>query len=189
MRELTSTAALLVCLALAGCAGFKTIPDAEVAAAISGQTARFNDNNGDVEVEYYSPDGTSYLWFPGNSRIVTARWKVEGQQVCFNYELLSRNAFTGATGGRWECNPSASWINYRVAEKIPGDPFGLSNRSTTPFDLRQKSSFLALLAPPPPTLASLLERARQTGAASSTGPGTGGDRPPPPTRGTAAEPR
>lgn len=79
-----------------------------------------------TQIEYLSPDGKTYLWFPRNQRIVQGEWKVQPNasgksDVCFRYGANSRDPVTGKTGGAWECGRKY----FAYLDILSGNPFGL----------------------------------------------------------------
>ncbi|MGB9364465.1 MAG: hypothetical protein WCE79_00485 [Xanthobacteraceae bacterium] len=107
---------------------------------------RFDQGHG-TQVYYMRPDGTEFLWYPGNTVIVTSKWRLtprgdgspqHGVDICFQYGTNTYNPVTKQQGGQWECRPAH--INARrVVERAMGDVFGLSRR--LPFVLsRERTS-------------------------------------------------
>lgn len=92
-----------------------------------------------VQVEYFAPDGKSYLWFRGNKRSVPSEWKVTqdgfARELCFRYGPNTRDAITGTRGGKWECRKMFAG-DMSVVSFIPGDPFNLA-KGTVP-DMKLK---------------------------------------------------
>lgn len=82
-----------------------------------------------IQVEYFAPDGTSYLWFRGNQAPIRGEWKIQGSglaaNLCFIYCANTRDAVTGARGGDWECRRLRN-EREGVVSFLEGDPFGLS---------------------------------------------------------------
>ena len=120
-----------------------------------------------TQVAYFSPDGTEYLWYPGNRVIVKASYELrrgkstrmmvrtaDGLQpreaaihdICFKYGSNTYNPVTKRGGGKWECRAVLSF-NQFVRERMPSDVFGLSRRTAVPFELsRAKTSLQSLKA-------------------------------------------
>lgn len=95
-----------------------------------------------TQLEYHSPDGKSYLWYPGNKTIVTARWRVQADtdnkpELCYLYGPTSYNPVLKTRGGTWECQ-SLTFPNIGVGEGVQGDPFNLSSRKV-PFIIPDRS--------------------------------------------------
>ena len=96
------------------------------------------------QISYTSPDGASYLWFPGNEVVLQGRWTleaagryvvslgrpVESVNVCFQYGPNTRNACTGRSSS--PCIP-ADVLKRMTEERVEGDIFGLSRRNQAPF--------------------------------------------------------
>jgi hypothetical protein len=97
----------------------------------SGYTVVYYGHQHGTQVEYYSKNGTSFLWYPGNTRIVWGDWKVEansGQQsnMCHRYQTNSYNPVTKVRGGNWEC-VNIVLQQSSIQNRIVGDPFGLAS--------------------------------------------------------------
>jgi hypothetical protein len=88
-----------------------------------------------LQVEYFSPDGKVYLWYPGNSRSVVGEWTAEKNELCFRYQPNSYNPVTGQKGGKWECRNRARQRGDLVS-KAEGDPFQLKSGRVPAHDLR-----------------------------------------------------
>lgn len=105
-----------------------------------GITYAFADVFYGVQVEYFAPDGTSYLWFRGNRAPLRGEWKVRGsgfgEDLCFRYGPNTRDAVTGIRGGNWECGRLAS-ESRDVVSFLEGDPFGLSQGRLPQMSLRR----------------------------------------------------
>ncbi len=94
-----------------------------VQARISGRTLRFFGTRHGTQIQYYAPSGQAYLWYPGNSAVVTGTWAVRADPrlsstVCFVYP-----------GSRIEgpqCHAADFFFDDAV-EYVSGDPFGLSS--------------------------------------------------------------
>ena len=86
-----------------------------------------------TQVEYYAPNGVSWLWYPGNRTSLPGRYKVEGSNICFQYGPNTYNPVTGSRGGTWECGPIAFHDNS-IVETLQGDVFDLAD-GTIPFIL------------------------------------------------------
>jgi hypothetical protein len=126
---------------------------------LSGKTRMTGDDRHGTQVEYNAPDGNTYLWYPGSSRITRGFWKAEAflapdgihrpVRVCYKYPLNSVDPTDGSRGGDWSCGPG--WYSLmRTKDTMNGDPFGLSRSGAAPF----------ILPPAPTTLAQLLQLKR-----------------------------
>jgi hypothetical protein len=104
-----------------------------------------------TQVYYMRPDGTEFLWYPGNAVVLASKWRFTqrvpdspqlGVDLCFQYATNTYNPMTKQQGGQWECR-AAQANAYRVVERATGDIFGLSRR--LPFVLsRERTSLEAL---------------------------------------------
>ena len=113
-------------------------------ASLSNVTIMTWDPGHGTQVEYYDAKGSTYLWYPGNRRIVRGKWKTEGSNICFAYQGSSYNPVTGHSGGGFECMP-ASLHEQGVVDRAKGDVFGLSKSRTAPFILaRERTTIEAL---------------------------------------------
>jgi hypothetical protein len=110
----------------------------------SGATILSYDSRHGTQVEYHAPNGRSYLWYPGNTLILSAHWRIQADQLCYLYPSSSYNPVTGDYGGNWECR-SASRAMERNRERSQGDIFGLSRSSRPPFVLSKGQTTLAQL--------------------------------------------
>lgn len=119
-------------------AGF--MQDVDPAFPRGGITYAFADVFYGVQVEYFAPDGISYLWFRGNRAPLRGEWNVQGsgfgEELCFRYGPNTRDAITGIRGGKWECRRLAS-ERQRVVSFLKGDPFGLSRGQLPRINLRR----------------------------------------------------
>lgn len=113
------------------------------------------DKGHGTQVTFHARDGRSYLWYPGNTKAVPARWKIDTQrsvesfweymnawQVCYRYPSTSVNGVTGERGGTWECAPSTFYLT-RVQQILDGDPFNLRSGAVpavAPRDKRKRSA-------------------------------------------------
>ena len=136
---------------------------------LASKTRRTSDQVHGTQVSFATPNGQSYLWYPGNKVVLAGRWKTEDHtievrkggsivarktqpRVCYDYGPNTYNPATGKGGG-WECT---NFINLRFAggENTPGDVFGLSRRKAVPFVLSKE----------PATIDSLKARLKQGAA-------------------------
>ena len=101
-----------------------------------------------TQIEYHKPNGTSFLWYPGNQSAVPAAWKVEmrenGHSVCWKYPSSSFNPLTQQAGGKFECSPDFVYF-YGLTEVVVGDPFRLAS-GALPFPLPKDKFDAAALA-------------------------------------------
>lgn len=131
-----------------------------VTAAMSDRTRLSWGSGHGSQVSYNHADGTVYLWYPGNRRIVRGIWKVEDRSImrradvlqytqtvtflCYWYGPNTYNPVTGQRGGNWTCLPAGVWFANEV-ESAAGDIFNLVTSVTTPFDLtRERTTLLDL---------------------------------------------
>lgn len=103
----------------------------EAKATYQGHTVVYFDPSHGTQVEYYDAQNRSYLWYPGNTRIVTGDWKIEvdaNQQnrICHRYQTNSYNPVTGVRGGNWECT-NLAFQQSSIQTRLAGDPFGLAS--------------------------------------------------------------
>jgi hypothetical protein len=136
---------------------------AQAAAKRRNMTLHTHDSSHGNQVEFFTSDGHTYLWYPGNAVVLKGEWRacedrfsvtVKGAdtvmipfgKMCFKYGTNTYNPATGAKGGEWECAP-ASRVDARLVEQRPGDVFGLAKRVNVPFVLpREKTTMNELLA-------------------------------------------
>ena len=99
--------------------------------ALSNSTVVSRDPNQFIQqhgtqVEYHASNGTSYLWYPGNSRVVVGNWQVQaggifGANLCYRYGANTYNPITNESGGSWNCSPALS----SDKDILKGNPFNL----------------------------------------------------------------
>ena len=89
------------------------------------------------QIEYLAADGTTWLWYPGNTKIVPGDWKVEQGDICFRYGRNTYNPVTRRRGGDWDCAPLKLY-QQSIVKSVKGDLFGLMGRKKVPFDLPAK---------------------------------------------------
>lgn len=93
--------------------------------------------------EYSTADGRTFLWYPGNTRVIEGRWKVETKpatlggrafdivEICFLYPG-TYNELDDKSGDEWDCWPAAYEAENhkgraaRGRETRAGDVFGLT---------------------------------------------------------------
>lgn len=112
---------------------------------VGGYTNMTYEPSHGTQIEYLSPDGKAFLWYPGNARIVTGQWKLEGADICFAYGGNTYNPVTGTRGGAWECM-SLRTQQRGLAERAEGDIFGLARRRQVPFTLDRDRTTLQQIA-------------------------------------------
>lgn len=103
-------------------------------AQFSGLTMMFFEAGHGTQIEYNAPNGRSYLWYPGNSVVLPAYWRIQGDDICYLYPQSSYNPITQTRGGGWECQSASSSLS-RTTERARGDIFGLSRTKRPPFAL------------------------------------------------------
>ena len=81
-----------------------------------------------TQVEYLSPGGGAWLWYPGDAMIVPGKWKRAGKDICFAYTANGYNPVTGHTGAGWEYMEYRLWW-WAIDERVQGDPLGLEGRA------------------------------------------------------------
>ena len=99
--------------------------------ALTDVTAIVKQTGHGVYVEYTSPDGGLFMWYPGNSGAVVGTWGISDQfsppRACFKYY----SAYHGVTG-EYEPNECVSAVQTLseayVLDKRPGDVFELSTK-------------------------------------------------------------
>lgn len=100
-----------------------------------------------TQVEYLGPDGRTYLWFPGNRRLVTGHWIVrrwrEKYEICFSYGRASRHFITGKTGNNLSCDLLSNYAES-IAEIRQEDSFSLST-GALPFVLKRDQTTIDAL--------------------------------------------
>ncbi|MGX1196102.1 hypothetical protein [Parvibaculum sp. MBR-TMA-1.3b-4.2] len=104
------------------------IPVDEARTMFADKTQVSSDTHG-TQIEYTSADGEAHLWYPGNSRVLHGRWKIEQEggftKVCFAYEGASVNPLTGHTGSGFECGAVQS-ASMSTVDSVEGDVFQLA---------------------------------------------------------------
>lgn len=103
---------------------------------LSDQTVVKAPSSIGYQIEYYSPDGHAYLWYPGNDKPVVGTYDLRqsmeplnifgdkaGVVICFNYGPESYNPSTGKVGGE-ECQSAYAFI-AAIRGKRQGDVFKL----------------------------------------------------------------
>lgn len=82
-----------------------------------------------TQISYTSADGRSWLWYPGNPRILEGRWKLDDSkdylQVCYNYGPGTRNPMMKDAGPGFQCG-NFQHQNVFTLDTKRGDVFGLT---------------------------------------------------------------
>lgn len=126
-------------VALAGCDAPGSAPETDSASTmavntpltdlVSDKTVLTFGPHG-TQVEYHAPNGQAFLWYPGNTAVVSADWKIQldnrPENICWKYQTRSYNPLTGQPGGTWGCNNAPSYKND-IAQILDGDPFDLAS--------------------------------------------------------------
>ncbi len=107
------------------------------AASLANKTQQSYSPGHGMQIEYLAADGASWLWYPGNTKVLPGEWKTEAGDICFRYGKNSYNPVTRTKGGDWECAPLKVY-NSTLVTSSKGDIFGLAGRKKVPFDLPQK---------------------------------------------------
>lgn len=106
----------------------------------ANKTIRSFDEGRGNQVEYKAADGTVWLWYPGNGRVLSGNWRTEplsaagGTRLCFRYNSMGLNPVTGVIGIEWECTDGADYVRG-LREIETGDTLGL--RQAMPFVLNK----------------------------------------------------
>ena len=128
-------------LLIAGLAIWKPVPSiadkvddmqaAVLKSIITDSTILTYDRLFGTQVEFNCSNGDSFLWFPGNRRVLKALWKTRLRddgvtELCYLYGTDTKNYVTGERGGKWDCR-SAVFDLDAIREAVEGDPFGLAS--------------------------------------------------------------
>lgn len=96
-----------------------------------------------TQIEYLSPDGSTYLWYPGNKRVVQGAWELRsdsGQtRMCFQYGPNTYNPVTQKGGGNWNCVLLPNYMILQI-DRQKGDMFGLSEQTSVPYPLQRDAA-------------------------------------------------
>ena len=134
-------------------------PETAYASSIAGKTYRSYSPQHGTQVEYLSPAGKAYLWYPGNRVVLAGDWRVEPDphaprfleippgsghveeapprfQRCYRYGANTYNPVTGSSGATWECQ---GVFSAGLGEPMAGDVFGLATRSAPPFVMDKRA--------------------------------------------------
>lgn len=135
---------------LAAFAGALRAEDPDVATdkiagmAFAGKTMRFDERKLDQRVNalperinkyivYFDPDGTAFIWFPGQAKVIARQWEVSkggtltvksGAQL--RYLFLSSLCFSGSTGQSPLCR-YGQHLEISLKEEADGDIFDLGS--------------------------------------------------------------
>lgn len=107
------------------------------AAPLGDRTQQSYSPGHGMQIEYLAADGASWLWYPGNTKVLPGEWKTEGSDICFRYGKNTYNPVTRHKGGGWECSSLKNY-NSTLVSSTKGDIFGLTGRKKVPFDLPKK---------------------------------------------------
>ena len=114
-------------------------PESVAATYLANKTVRTYSSFHGNQIEYFSPNGRAYLWYPGNRRPVPSFWKLRPNnnryEICFKYPTSSYNPATKDYGGYWECQDLAIYAK-RIVEIADTDLFKLAT-GRLPFRLSQ----------------------------------------------------
>ena len=127
------------------------VPTSKLRNFISNRTIKTYNRRFNTQIEFHSADGRTFLWFPGNRRIVKGWWKVERRTrsspfsrkkysvatLCYRYGPNTYNPVTKESGGKWKCLYPGVVFKTKTSKRN-GDVFGLSRRTTVPFVLQRK---------------------------------------------------
>lgn len=93
-------------------------------------------DGGPIQIEYFAPDGRSYLWFPGNTTVVQGQYRYGlvipddggiGRIGTVEFLYPSNTiGMTGRKGGKWEAQGISDYRMYVMAVRN-GDIFNLSS--------------------------------------------------------------
>lgn len=109
-----------------------------------GKTHLSHDSAHGTQLFYLSPGGKTYLFYPGNDRILRGDWGWQGQALCFRYGRDTYNPALGTAGGGWSCADPQK-LAQTVKERSAGDPFRLGERTRVPFVLTKERTSLEVL--------------------------------------------
>ena len=123
----------------------------------AGTTRVVTANNLGSQVSYMAPDGSIYLWFPGNREVLRGRWSleaagryvpvlgrpVEDTRICFEYGANTVNAWSRERGGK-QCIPATMGMRM-TQDQAAGDVFKLAQRTAVPFILPPSRTTIAAM--------------------------------------------
>jgi hypothetical protein len=129
-------------------------PMIDVNALFEDKTIMTHGPGHGTQIEYFDEQGRAYLWYPGNSRVVTGDWALkmpkDRYELCFNYDTPSRNPVTLSTSRKWKCRDLASFTQHTKETRL-SDIFDLASKEV-PFPLTYRKTTLdAVLANEPGT--------------------------------------
>lgn len=88
-----------------------------------------------TQIEYFDEQGNSYLWYPGNKKIVKGKLAFKGLgrdiKACFLHEENTYNPLTKTAGGKWQCQ-SYHNFNFFIRDIQEGDVFNLATSNDVP---------------------------------------------------------
>ncbi len=115
---------------------------AEARAHYAGFTVKSYSPDHGTQVEYMSPDGRCFLWYPGNRIVLPCKWKVNKQpaktvfdkkrpnittpHVCYSYPENSYNPVTKQRGSAWQCRQAlvtSTDKNGKITFMLPAPGF------------------------------------------------------------------
>lgn len=117
-------------------------PENNFAAQYGGKTVLYYEDSHGNQIEYYDTRGASYLWYPGNRRVVAGEWRAEGASVCFRPGENTYNPVTREHGRSWHCS-SFSDLTGDIVDSVTGDLFNLVS-GEIPYNLPAHPKFRAL---------------------------------------------
>jgi hypothetical protein len=143
MSRLALIATLLGLVHLAACAppppSQPSSPVESFSRRYNGKTVLFYERSHGNQIEYYDPGGGAFLWYPGNSRVVSGDWRPDDRGICLRYGANTYNAVTHEHGGAWGCATSES-LDSDVVDSAQGDVFGLAT-GNIPYELPAQPRF------------------------------------------------
>ncbi|WP_254513914.1 hypothetical protein [Anatilimnocola floriformis] len=89
-----------------------------------GKTLLFRSPGHGNQIEYLDQDGYCYLWYPGNTVILTGKWRIDETSIYFQYGTDTYNPVTNVHGGGWEEQSFDEWSND-IVDQETGDLFGI----------------------------------------------------------------
>lgn len=107
---------------------------ADPRALLAGQTIQHFDPFHGMQLEYYHPDGTAYLWYPGHKISVRSEWEFRGERtneadnrlLCYKYGPRVYNPVMKVRGRDWECQ-SIQMAPRFIEGRVRGDVFNLAS--------------------------------------------------------------
>lgn len=132
LARTSASKALVIFALLAGTTGAEAQAPAPLDIFCNRTLHLFDGGHGN-QIEFFSPDGTSYLWYPTDPVPVPGEWRMERAAeggvdlICFRYPEWSFDPVNNIYGGEWSCAPFVLFLSTRVpGGDLQGDPFGLS---------------------------------------------------------------